>query len=148
VEKELDPALPRMEVSAQDIARVVLNLTNNALHAAHGRRRAREDAARVRVATRALADRVEIRVWDNGDGIPTAVQDKIFEPFFTTKAAGQGTGLGLSLSHDIVVQGHGGALRFETRAGGPTELIIELPRNRQIRSAGLVMSAREVAPTK
>jgi histidine kinase len=128
VEKELDPALPRVEVSAQDIARVVLNLTNNALHAAHGRKRPRDAAARVRVATRALADKVEIRVWDNGDGIPAAVQDKIFEPFFTTKPAGQGTGLGLSLSHDIVVQGHGGSLRFETREGGPTEFIIELPR--------------------
>jgi len=91
---------------------------------------------------------VEIRVWDNGDGIPAAVQDKIFEPFFTTKPAGQGTGLGLSLSHEIVVQGHGGSLRFETREGGPTEFIIELPKDRQNRSAGLVMSVRELAPTK
>ncbi|HEY8207385.1 MAG TPA: ATP-binding protein [Myxococcaceae bacterium] len=121
VEKELDPSLPRVEVAQQDIARVVLNLANNALHAAHGSKRAREDAARVRVATRALGDRVEIRVWDNGDGIPAAIQDKVFEPFFTTKPAGQGTGLGLSLSHDIVVQGHGGRLRFETREGGPTD---------------------------
>ena len=128
VEKALDPSLPKVEVSAQDIARVILNLTSNALHAAHGRKRPRDGAPRIKVSTRALADRVEIRVWDNGDGIPAAVQGRIFEPFFTTKPAGQGTGLGLSLSHDIVVQGHGGALRFETREGGPTEFIIELPR--------------------
>ncbi|MBN1186833.1 MAG: two-component sensor histidine kinase, partial [Bacteroidales bacterium] len=74
------------------------------------------------------ADRIDIRIRDNGNGIPAAVRDKLFTPFFTTKPAGQGTGLGLSISYDIVVHGHNGQIKFETKEGEYTEFIITLPK--------------------
>ncbi|HET8972488.1 MAG TPA: ATP-binding protein, partial [Pseudolabrys sp.] len=79
-------------------------------------------------ATRSLGDRVEIRIRDNGTGIPPDVKEKIFNPFFTTKPAGEGTGLGLSLSHDIVVKQHGGSIEVDTRPGEFTEFRVILPR--------------------
>ncbi|ADO75743.1 trifunctional serine/threonine-protein kinase/ATP-binding protein/sensor histidine kinase [Stigmatella aurantiaca] len=130
IEKAFDPALPEVEVMPQGIARVILNLVNNALYAASFHSSGQDTAGvipRVRVSTRALEHCVEIRVWDNGRGLPGSARDRIFEPFFTTKPPGQGTGLGLSLSHEIVVQGHGGTLRFETEEGRFTEFIVELP---------------------
>ena len=93
-------------------------------------RRAREDEAyvpRVSVSTHARGDVFELRVRDNGTGIPAAVRERVFTPFFTTKSPGQGTGLGLSLSHDIVVQGNGGSLTFESEEGSFTEFIVTLP---------------------
>jgi signal transduction histidine kinase len=81
----------------------------------------------VKLSTRRQGDAVEIRVRDNGTGMPKAVCDKIFEPFFTTKAPGEGTGLGLSISYDIVVQQHGGGLRVESEPGEFTEFVITLP---------------------
>ena len=88
------------------------------------------------VATRALGDRVEIRVHDNGTGIPEAVRAKIFDPFFTTKPAGEGTGLGLSLSHDIIVKQHGGSFDVETEFGAFTEFIVTLPSAMAVADAG------------
>ena len=79
-------------------------------------------------ATKNLGDRVEIRIRDNGTGIPPEVKEKIFNPFFTTKPAGEGTGLGLSISHDIIVKQHGGSIEVETQPGEFTEIKIILPR--------------------
>jgi signal transduction histidine kinase len=84
--------------------------------------------ATLTAATRSLGDRVEIRIRDNGNGIPSEVREKIFNPFFTTKPAGEGTGLGLSISHDIIVKQHGGSIEVETRPGEFTEFRIVLPR--------------------
>jgi two-component system NtrC family sensor kinase len=113
----------------QEIGRVLLNLLSNAFDAVH------EHAAtvngvyvpRVRVTTRRREGQVEIRVSDNGPGIPSEIREKIFEPFFTTKPTGSGTGLGLSLSYDIVTQGHGGTLSVESEAGQGAAFIVTLP---------------------
>jgi signal transduction histidine kinase len=83
---------------------------------------------RLRAATRNLGDRIEVRIRDNGAGIPLAIREKIFNPFFTTKPAGEGTGLGLSMSHDIVVKQHAGTIDLVTEPGAFTEFIITLPR--------------------
>ena len=129
VEIALDPAMAPVELAPQEIRQVVLNLTSNACYAAWERARTALGAAlpSVRVSTRDAADHLEIRVQDNGAGIPVEAQPKIFVPFFTTKPPGEGTGLGLSLSHDIVT-GHNGALEFETRVGEGTSFIVRLPR--------------------
>jgi signal transduction histidine kinase len=82
----------------------------------------------LKAVTRNLGDRVEVRIRDNGTGIPSDIQEKIFNPFFTTKPAGEGTGLGLSMSHDIVVKQHGGTIDVVTEPGSFTEFIITLPR--------------------
>ena len=86
-------------------------------------------APTVGISTRLVGEKVEIRVRDNGLGIPTAVREKIFQPFFTTKPTGEGTGLGLSLSYDIVSQGHGGTLTVASEEGNYTEFLISLPIN-------------------
>ncbi len=130
VEMDLDRTMPQVEVSPQDLSRVVLNLMNNALYAAHQKR---EKAGpnfqpRVRVQTRNDDDTVELRFWDNGDGISSQMREKIFAPFFTTKPAGAGTGLGLSISYDIVVQMHKGSLRVESEEGRYAEFIATLPK--------------------
>ncbi len=108
---ELDPALPKVNVVPQDIGRVLLNLINNAFQASAGVER-----PLVIVSTKLLPKGIEISVQDNGPGIPDSIKDKIFQPFFTTKPTGQGTGLGLSLSYDIV-KAHGGKLEVKTTAG-------------------------------
>ncbi|HWB48649.1 MAG TPA: ATP-binding protein, partial [Stellaceae bacterium] len=82
----------------------------------------------LRVATRAAGDAVEVRVRDNGTGIPAAIRDKLFQPFFTTKPTGEGTGLGLSISYDIVTQQHGGTIAVDSEEGSFTEFTIRLPR--------------------
>ena len=131
MEHEYDAAVGEIAMVPQEIGRVLINLMNNAFYAVH------EQAARVdgtyeptvTVSTRKEGDRVEIRVSDNGGGIPAAVRDKIFEPFFTTKPTGSGTGLGLSLSYDIVTQGHGGTLAVESTEGEGATFIVTLPND-------------------
>ncbi len=129
--KDLDPAVGEVDLYPQEITRVLLNLFGNGFYAVRERQRmAREPGFEpmLAVTTRALADRVEVRVRDNGAGIPDDARAKIFDPFFTTKPAGEGTGLGLSLSHDIIVKQHGGSLDVETEPGAFTEFIVTLPR--------------------
>jgi signal transduction histidine kinase len=122
---ELDPAAAApIETIPQDLMRAFLNIANNACYAAYKRKAG--PGGRVALKTRRLPDGVDIRIRDNGDGIPESVRTRIFEPFFTTKPAGQGTGLGLSICHDIVT-GHGGKMTVETESGMFTEFIIVLP---------------------
>jgi signal transduction histidine kinase len=130
VEMDLDRGLPPLDVSPQDLSRVVLNLTNNALYAAHRKRQTAgsQFQPRVVVRTRGRGDAVELRFWDNGNGVPAELRDKLFTPFFTTKPAGEGTGLGLSISYDIIVQMHKGSLRLESEEGSHAEFIVTLPR--------------------
>ncbi len=129
LEPDYDPSLPLVPVLAQDLGRVLLNLLSNAFYAVRQRqqRGAAGYAPTVHVSTRRVGDEVEIRVRDNGGGIPESVKQKIFQPFFTTKPTGEGTGLGLSLSYDIVTQGHGGTLTVSSREDQGTEFLIRLP---------------------
>jgi len=124
-----DEELPHLNIVPQDIGRVLLNLINNAFYAVDEKVKQNTEAYKpqVVVSTAKLGDGVEIRVKDNGNGIPDKVKEKIFQPFFTTKPTGQGTGLGLSMSYDIITKGHNGALKVETLSGKGTEFIIELP---------------------
>jgi signal transduction histidine kinase/Tfp pilus assembly protein PilF len=129
----LDPNLKKIEIIPQDIGRVLLNLINNAFYAVNERLKSNPDTYRpqVNVTTKWLGNAVEIRVSDNGNGVPEPIRDKIFQPFFTTKPTGQGTGLGLSLSYDII-KAHGGELSMITREGqgeSGSEFIIKLPIN-------------------
>jgi signal transduction histidine kinase len=138
LQPRLDPAVGSVEVYPQELTRVLLNLFSNGFYAAHARQQAGGDATfrpTLTVATRAVGERVEIRVHDNGTGIPEAVKAQIFNPFFTTKPAGEGTGLGLSISYDIVVKQHGGMLDVETVPGQFTEFILSLPRSRSSEQA-------------
>ncbi|MDQ2769630.1 MAG: ATP-binding protein [Bacteroidota bacterium] len=125
----LDPNLPPLTVVAADLGRVLLNLGTNALQAVHGYHPpgAAGYAPEVTLTTRAVPGGVEIRVRDNGPGMPAPVRDRVFQPFFTTKPPEEGTGLGLSLSHDIIVKGHGGTLSVESTEGSGTEFRIALP---------------------
>ena len=131
LERSLDPATGEVDVFPQDITRVLLNLIANGFYAAT-KRKAQADSdgyePTLAVATKSLGDRVEIRIRDNGTGIPPEVKEKIFNPFFTTKPAGEGTGLGLSISHDIIVKQHGGSIEVDTLPGEFTEIRIVLPR--------------------
>jgi len=135
IEEVYDPSVGVVEVVPQEIARVVLNLVDNAFYAVQARWTDGGGAAAptghptVSVTTARRDATVEVRVRDNGSGIPEAVVARIFEPFFTTKPAGQGTGLGLSLGYDIVER-HGGTLRVESRQGSFTELVMTLPAPR------------------
>jgi signal transduction histidine kinase len=118
------------DIYPQEITRALLNLISNGFYAAtrHAAASSNGFEPKLRVATRNLGDKVEIRIRDNGMGIPPDIREKIFNPFFTTKPAGEGTGLGLSMSHDIVVKQHGGAIDVVTEPGSFTEFIITLPR--------------------
>jgi GAF domain-containing protein len=130
LERSFDPAAEQADVFPQDITRVLLNLILNGFYAATKRKAEASDGYEptLTASTRSLGDRIEIRVRDNGTGIPPEVKDKIFNPFFTTKPAGEGTGLGLSISHDIIVKQHGGSIEVETEPGEYTEFRIILPR--------------------
>jgi signal transduction histidine kinase len=150
---DFDDSMPKINVIPQDIGRVLLNLINNAFYAVNARKLAAGGTTHalslhalslqpptpykpnVTVSTKNLGNRIEIRVKDNGNGIPEEIKNKIFQPFFTTKPTGQGTGLGLSLSYDIV-KAHGGELNVETLEGeglpageAGTEFIIQLPNS-------------------
>jgi len=126
---ELAPGLPPVEAVAGDLGRVLLNLFTNAFYAVQKRQQAGEPGyvPTVGVATRRVPEGVEVQVRDNGTGMPEAVRQKIFQPFFTTKPSGEGTGLGLSLAHDIVVQGHGGTLSVASQEGQGTTFTVRLP---------------------
>ncbi|MFL5174259.1 MAG: GAF domain-containing protein [Microvirga sp.] len=131
IERSLDPSAGEVDVLPQEITRVFLNLISNGFYATV-KRKERASAAYEPIllaATRNLGDRVEIRIRDNGTGIPPEVKEKMFDPFFTTKPAGEGTGLGLSLSHDIVVKQHRGSIEVDTSPGEYTEFRIVLPRS-------------------
>ena len=123
-----DKESPFINVVAQDIGRVMLNLINNAFYAVAEKRKQQPEDYNplVTVITEKKGDQVEIKIIDNGNGIPEDVKNKIFQPFFTTKPTGEGTGLGLSLSYDIITKGHGGTLEVETTEGIGTEFIIKL----------------------
>ncbi len=134
LEVELDPDLGEFELIAQEITRVLVNLLGNAFYAVYERQQSSEVGYEpiVSVKSRVLdSDRAEIRIRDNGTGIPAEALERLFTPFFTTKPAGEGTGLGLSISHDIVADQHGGNIRAESEEGNYTEFIIELPRRQR-----------------
>ncbi|QRK12748.1 AAA family ATPase [Archangium violaceum] len=128
VDISFDEAVPQLRLVPEDLRRVILNLLDNACYAAQEKARRPEmvEPPRLKVSTRWTGSEVEIRVRDNGQGVPASLRDKLFTPFFTTKPAGEGTGLGLSLSHDIIVA-LGGKLRVESEEGHYTEFTVVLP---------------------
>jgi signal transduction histidine kinase len=132
LDQKFDPGAGEAELVPQEITRVLLNLINNGFYAARKRKAddGRDDyEPQLTAATRNLGNRVEIRIRDNGSGIPSEVMEKMFNPFFTTKPPGEGTGLGLSLSYDIVVKQHAGSIEVDTQAGQFTEFRVVLPRS-------------------
>ena len=132
LERSLDAAAGQVDCFPQEITRVLLNLISNGFYAATKRKAlAISDGYEptLAAATKNLGDRVEISIRDNGTGIPPEVREKVFNPFFTTKPAGEGTGLGLSLSHDIIVKQHSGSIEVDTQPGEFTEFKIMLPRS-------------------
>jgi two-component system, NtrC family, sensor kinase len=134
---DFDPAAGTAEVFPQEISRVLLNLISNGFYALTKRKNEGGDAnfePVVFAMTRGQSDHVEIRIRDNGTGIPPEVREKMFNPFFTTKPAGEGTGLGLSMSHDIIVKQHRGAIRVDTEPGEFTEFVVTLPRATSVQS--------------
>jgi signal transduction histidine kinase len=136
LKRDLDPKAGMIDLYPQEITRVLLNLISNGFYAATKRKEAGVDGFEptLSAATKNLGNSVEIRIRDNGTGIPSEVKEKMFNPFFTTKPAGEGTGLGLSMSHDIVVKQHGGKIDVNTEAGSFTEFIITLPRTMAARA--------------
>src|SRR5207253_11290868 len=123
-----DKSIETINIIPQDIGRVLLNLITNAFYAVTEKKKqaAENYEPTVSVSTKKTGDKVLISVKDNGNGIPQKLLDKIFQPFFTTKPTGQGTGLGLSLSYDII-KAHGGEIRVETKENEGSEFIIQLP---------------------
>jgi len=131
LEKLFDPTAGEANVFPQDITRALLNLISNGFYAATQRQaetNGGDFVPTLAASTKSLGDRVEIRIRDNGAGIPPEVKEKMFNPFFTTKPAGEGTGLGLSISHDIIVKQHGGSIEVDTQPGAFTEIRVVLPR--------------------
>ncbi len=131
LERSFDPAAGQAELFPQDITRVLLNLISNGFYAATKRKTEINGGnyePTITAVTKSLGESVEIRIRDNGTGIPPEVKEKMFNPFFTTKPAGEGTGLGLSISHDIIVKQHGGTIEVDTQPGAFTEFRIVLPR--------------------
>jgi signal transduction histidine kinase len=130
LKRELDPAAGMIDLYPQEITRVFLNLISNGFYAATKRKEAGEEdfEPTLSATTKDLGNKVEIRIRDNGTGIPPEVKEKMFNPFFTTKPPGEGTGLGLSMSHDIIVKQHAGKIDVDTKQGSFTEFIITLPR--------------------
>ncbi|HEX5027034.1 MAG TPA: tetratricopeptide repeat protein [Agriterribacter sp.] len=128
INTDFDSTLAKINIAAQDIGRVVLNLINNAFYAVTEKKKQQQDGydPTVTVTTKQVGDKVAVSVKDNGNGIPDSIKEKIFQPFFTTKPTGQGTGLGLSLSYDIV-KAHGGEIKVESKDGEGTEFVVQLP---------------------
>jgi GAF domain-containing protein/nitrogen-specific signal transduction histidine kinase len=142
LERDFAPGIAKIEVNPQDLTRVFLNLFSNGFYAAN--KRARNGAAAgfaptLKVSTRDAGDQVEVRVRDNGTGIPADIRDKLFQPFFTTKPTGEGTGLGLSITYDIVTKAHGGTITVDSKVDDFTEFAVTLPRH---------MFAAEAASTR
>jgi PAS domain S-box-containing protein len=131
LERDYEPTLKPIELAPQEMTRVFLNLFGNGFYATNKRARDNGDGSFrpvLAVRTRDAGDAVEVRVRDNGTGIPPDIKDKLFQPFFTTKPTGEGTGLGLSISYDIVTQQHGGTITVESEEGLYTEFTLHLPR--------------------
>ncbi|HEX3340805.1 MAG TPA: ATP-binding protein, partial [Pseudolabrys sp.] len=131
LKQSFDPAAGEVDLFPQDITRALLNLISNGFYAASKRRAATNGGdyePTLAASTKNLGDRVEIRIRDNGTGMPPDVKEKMFNPFFTTKPTGEGTGLGLSISHDILVKQHAGSIEVDTQPGEFTEIRIILPR--------------------
>jgi signal transduction histidine kinase len=135
LKRDLDPTAGMIDIYPQEITRVFLNLISNGFYAATKRKEMSTDSFEpvLSASTRNLGNSVEIRIRDNGTGISPEVKQKIFNPFFTTKPAGEGTGLGLSMSHDIIVKQHGGKIDVATEPGSFTEFIVTLPRRGAVR---------------
>ena len=129
INTSFDPKLPRINVVQQDIGRVLLNLFNNAFYAVNQKQQTAATGYKPEVAVTTSSENgnVIIKVKDNGIGIPDAIKEKIMQPFFTTKPAGEGTGLGLSLTYDMVVKGHGGSIHVNSTGGEGSEFTISLP---------------------
>jgi signal transduction histidine kinase len=132
-ELDLDRSLEPIELVSQDVSRVLLNIISNGFYAVTERGRDADSRFRpmLKIATRACDEGVEIRVRDNGVGIPPEHREKLFQPFFTTKPTGQGTGLGLSISYEIVTQQHGGSITVDSAVRDFTEFTVRLPRGRR-----------------
>jgi|GEM_PF-1307860 len=134
IEKEYDETIGKLEVVPQDLSRVFLNIINNACYAAFQKQKTTDKertasfSPTLSVSSKDLGHEIEIRIRDNGNGIPPEIRDRIFNPFFTTKPTGQGTGLGLSISYDIIVQQHRGEIKVETEEGKFTEFVVWLPK--------------------
>lgn len=126
---DFDESIGKLDIIPQDMGRVILNLLTNAFYAVNEKKKSNIEGFMpvVTVSTKKVKTKVELKVGDNGNGIPQSARGKIFQPFFTTKPTGQGTGLGLSLSYDIVTKGHGGELQFQTKEGEGTVFIVQLP---------------------
>jgi two-component system, NtrC family, sensor kinase len=131
MERSFDPAAGEVDVFPQEITRALLNLISNGFYAATKRKEQNDSKGyepTLTATTKNLGDRVEIRIRDNGTGIPPDVKEKMFNPFFTTKPSGEGTGLGLSICHDIIVKQHSGSIEVDSQLGDFTEIRIILPR--------------------
>jgi signal transduction histidine kinase len=131
IERSFDPAAGQVDVYPQEITRALLNLISNGFYAASKRKEQSSSATyepTLTAATKSLGDKVEIRIRDNGTGIPPEAREKMFNPFFTTKPAGEGTGLGLSITHDIIVKQHSGSIEVDSQPGEYTEVRIVLLR--------------------
>ena len=128
METDFDTSIKTIEIIPQDMGRVILNLLTNAFHAVKEKQQQSPEEYKpvVSIRTKKMAGKLSIEVSDNGNGIPKKVIAKIFQPFFTTKLTGEGTGLGLSMSYDIV-KAHGGELKVETKEGQGTTFSIQLP---------------------
>jgi signal transduction histidine kinase len=131
IETDYDDSIGEINIIPQDLSRVILNIINNACYAAYDRKKEEGEKFMPVIYIRSvdLDDKVEIKIKDNGKGIPPDIKEKIFNPFFTTKPTNEGTGLGLSMSYDIVVQGHKGDIQVNSEPGHFTEFVITLPKN-------------------
>ena len=132
LEREYDRNIGEIAIIPQEVNRVFINLIGNGFYAAAKRQQESGDASFrpiLKVETRDLGQTVEVRIRDNGIGIPGEIKDKLFQPFFTTKPTGEGTGLGLSISYDIVTQQHGGTIEVDSRVGEFTEFRVRIPRS-------------------
>jgi signal transduction histidine kinase len=131
METHYDDTVGKLDVVPQDLGRVFLNLFTNAFYSVNDKKKHAGESYKptVSLTTKKVNGDIEIRIRDNGNGIPQKILDKIYQPFFTTKPTGEGTGLGLSLSYDIITKGHGGQLKVETKEGEFAEFIITLPMN-------------------